>query len=118
MKLGLGSYALAWAIGVPGYEPEQPLDVFGFIQRAAEYGFELVQIADNLPLHALSEDDLGRLKRLAQGLGVAIEVGTRGIAKGNLARTNFLAVQLGKPGAFSEDDIAKLHDRYLNVYGQ
>ena len=86
MKLGLGSYALAWAIGVPGYEPEQPLDVFGFIQRAAEYGFELVQIADNLPLHALSEDDLGRLKRLAQGLGVAIEVGTRGIAKGNLAR--------------------------------
>ncbi|CAN5907219.1 L-ribulose-5-phosphate 4-epimerase [soil metagenome] len=36
----------------------------------------------------------------------------------DVARTSFLAVQLGTPTAISEADIAKLHDRYTNVYGQ
>ena len=36
----------------------------------------------------------------------------------DVARTSFLAVQLGTPTAISEVDIAKLHDRYTNVYGQ
>ena len=36
----------------------------------------------------------------------------------DVARTSFLAVQLGTPVAISGEDIAKLHDRYTNVYGQ
>lgn len=36
----------------------------------------------------------------------------------DVARTVFLAVQLGEPIPISEENIARLHDRYMNVYGQ
>jgi L-ribulose-5-phosphate 4-epimerase len=34
------------------------------------------------------------------------------------ARTVWLALQLGQPEEISPEDVAKLHDRYTNVYGQ
>lgn len=77
--IGLGSYAFAWAVGVPGYRPEKPLDVFGFVDRAAQHGFSLVQIADNLPLHVLSQPDLARLAAQLTALGLKLELGTRGL---------------------------------------
>ena len=97
MKIGLGSYALAWAIGAPGYPPEHPMDSFGFIDCAAKHGFKLVQIADNLPLHELSEGELERLKNLTQSLDIEVEVGTRGIANGNLERYLALAQFFNSP---------------------
>jgi L-ribulose-5-phosphate 4-epimerase len=36
----------------------------------------------------------------------------------DVARTSFLAQQLGTPLPISPEDIAKLHQRYMNVYGQ
>ena len=36
----------------------------------------------------------------------------------DVAKTSFLAQQLGTPLAIQKEDIAKLHDRYNNVYGQ
>lgn len=36
----------------------------------------------------------------------------------DVARTVFLAHQLGNPKTIDADDIDKLHDRYTNVYGQ
>ena len=36
----------------------------------------------------------------------------------DVARTSFLAVQLGEPLPIAPQDIAKLYDRYQNVYGQ
>ena len=36
----------------------------------------------------------------------------------DVARTSFLAHQLGTPLPISKEDIAKLHHRYTNVYGQ
>ena len=86
MKLGLGSYALAWAIGVPGYPPQKPLDVFGFVRVAAQHGFAVVQIVDNLPLAELSNAELEHLKKLTRELGLEVEIGTRGIHDGNLER--------------------------------
>jgi 3-oxoisoapionate decarboxylase len=80
IRLGLGSYACAWAIGVPGYEPpETPMDAFGLVRFASELGLKLVQIADNLPLDALNEAQRQRLRGEAERHNVAIEVGTRGI---------------------------------------
>lgn len=97
MKLGLGSYALAWAIGVPGYHPERPMDVFTFLREAADLGFECVQIADNLPLHQLTETELGDLEGLSRRLGVSVEVGTRGATSANLERYLSIAQRLGSP---------------------
>ena len=36
----------------------------------------------------------------------------------DVARTVYLAVQLGEPIPITPEDIAKLHKRYTTVYGQ
>ena len=36
----------------------------------------------------------------------------------DVAATVFMALQLGTPDEIPPDDVASLHDRYLNVYGQ
>ena len=36
----------------------------------------------------------------------------------DVARTTFVALQLGQPDEIAPEDIAKLHHRYMNVYGQ
>lgn len=85
MQLGLGSYACAWAIGVPGYPVQKPMDAFAFVELARELGFSLVQLADNLPLHTLSDSEQQRLIEHTQTLNLTIEVGTRGIQREHLA---------------------------------
>jgi L-ribulose-5-phosphate 4-epimerase len=36
----------------------------------------------------------------------------------DVAKAVWLAMQIGEPEAIAEEDVAKLHDRYSNVYGQ
>jgi sugar phosphate isomerase/epimerase len=86
MRLGLGSYACAWAIGVPGFDPPARLDAVGFIHRAAGLGLGLVQIADNLPLEQAPPAALAAIRRAAASAGVSLELGTRGIAPPHLRR--------------------------------
>ena len=97
MRLGLSSYAYAWAIGVPGYPPAQPMDACNLLRATHTLGVNLLQIADNLPLHTLEEAEIAELDRLARELGVAVKVGTRGMAPAHLFRYLDLSVQLGSP---------------------
>lgn len=97
MKLGIGTYAYAWTIGVPGYMPAQPMDAFAFVQRAAERGATLVQIADNIPLHMLAPDQLTALCEQTRRLGLAVEVGTRGIQHAHLRQYIEIARQFESP---------------------
>lgn len=86
MRLGLGSYACAWAIGVPGSRPAVPLDAVGLIRRAAGLGLGLVQIADNLPLEDLPPEEIASIRRAALSEGVDVELGARGLARDHLRR--------------------------------
>ena len=87
MKLGISTYALTWSIGVPGYEaPRNPLTAIGLLHLAKEQGVHLVQFADNLPLHKMSDDELMELKSTALELGITLEVGTRGTDPDHLLR--------------------------------
>lgn len=97
MRLGISSYTFPWAIGVPGHPPSQPLGAVGLLQRAAQLGVRLAQIADNLPLHVLSAGELQRLKGSADRMGMAIEVGTRGVDTDHLLTYLSLAELLGSP---------------------
>jgi len=36
----------------------------------------------------------------------------------DVAKTVWLALQIGQPDVIDPEDVAKLHDRYMNVYGQ
>jgi sugar phosphate isomerase/epimerase len=86
-RLGLGTFACGWAIGVPGYEqPPVPMDALAFLRFADELGLHLVQIGDNLPLHTLTDSQLYTVRDEADRLQMAVEVGTRGIGPDNLRR--------------------------------
>ena len=97
MRLGIGSFAYAWAIGVPGFAPPRPMTALDLVERAAELGLGLVQIGDNLPLHRLSERALDELQARAAALSVDIEVGTRGIAPEQLVHYLELAERFSSP---------------------
>jgi 3-oxoisoapionate decarboxylase len=86
MNFGLSSYTYAWEVGVPGYPVAKPLDTFALLQRTADYGLNLLQIADNLPLESLSVEKQLDLYEKAKSLNVTLEVGTRGILNSNLQR--------------------------------
>lgn len=97
MRLGIGSFAFAWAIGVPGYPVTNPMSACDLVERAAALGVKVVQIGDNLPLQRLTDDELRGLAARADEAGIALEVGTRGIAAENLRRYLAIASRLGSP---------------------
>jgi len=79
MLLGISSFTFTWAIGVPGSEPVNPMPVRDLVDKASSYGIRLVQIADNLPLEKLAEDELQLLADYSTEKGIAIEMGGRGL---------------------------------------
>ncbi len=107
MRLGISSFAYGWAVGIPGYPPPRPLSAVDLVERAAALGLDLVQFGDNLPLHALPEQELDALEARARELGVDVEVGMRGtnrdlllayLALARRFRSPLLRVMAGAPG--------------------
>jgi len=79
MRLGLSSFIYRYAIrGLPGGTAASftALDLLG---RAGALGLEAVQFCENLPLATLARAERELLFQASHRLGVAIEVGTRGI---------------------------------------
>ena len=97
MRLGIGSYTYTWTVGVPGHEPDTRLTVTDLLLKANKLGVGVVQYADNLPLDALPPQELSELVRRSQELGIAIEVGTRGIQPDHLRSYLRLAEQTHSP---------------------
>lgn len=97
MKLGIGTYTFAWAIGVPGHEPPQPMTAQGLIDQAHALGVHVVQIADNLPLPRLAPAEIAALANRASEVGIDVEVGTRGIKVDHLRTYLDLAVRFDSP---------------------
>jgi len=86
VKLGLGSYLFRWSIGHKGIVPDYPMTAFELLDIASHHGIGVVQYADNLPLHQLSEADLDLLAQQARESGIALEVGTQPFEVAHLAR--------------------------------
>ena len=97
MRLGLSSYTFTWAVGVPGHPPARPMRGADLVRRASDEGLGCVQIADNLPLEEMSDRERRELRGLAAGLGVAIEVGARGLTSDRLAHLLDVAVFFHSP---------------------
>lgn len=97
MKLGVSTFTFPWAIG--GVEPEHPvvMSAFELLEKARALGADVLQIADNLPIGHLSNDELAQLKKSADSFGIDLEVGTRGIKSENIERFLEIAQILGSP---------------------
>ncbi len=86
IQIGIGSYTYTWAIGVPGYEPGNPLSAYGLMEKAERLNARVVQFADNMPLHTYSKEDLNNIFCFAQKRKLQIEVGTKGLFSENLEK--------------------------------
>jgi sugar phosphate isomerase/epimerase len=86
MLAGISSYTYTWAIGVPGKAPKNPMTIFQLIEKAAEFGLNVVQVADNLPLDLFSETELLKIRNYADDLNIRIEVGSKKMTTENLER--------------------------------
>lgn len=118
------SYATAWAaVGkeIPCFltamadEFGGPIPIGGFALIGGEdIGQEVVRILSghNSPAIIMQNHGVFTIGRTAKDAVKAA------IMCEDVARTSFLAFQLGAPLAIPDDAIAKLHDRYTNVYGQ
>ena len=97
--------------------------------QADEFGGEIPCAGFTL----IGDDSIGRLVVEGIGSSPAILLKNHGVftigptAKAavkaavmteDVAATVFAALQLGTPDVIPEDDVAKLHDRYMHVYGQ
>lgn len=97
MKLGISSYTYTWAIGVPGFPVADPLSALGLLEKAAALGVTVLQIADNLPLDALNEEQQTALFEAAAARSIQIELGTRGIHPAHLSTYLDLAQRFKSP---------------------
>ncbi len=97
MRLGLSSFTFPWAIGVPGDAPPEPMGLDALLAAAAGAGVDVLQVADNLPLDALSDAEVAAFAERARAAGVALEVGTRGIAPERVSRHLAIAVAVSSP---------------------
>jgi sugar phosphate isomerase/epimerase len=107
MELGLSTYTYTWAIGVPGHLPRNPLSLNQLVDKANSFGLNVIQIADNSPLHLLSNNELDSLYEYAKRKQVNIEVGTRGLKPENLKayvsiarklKSEILRIVIDEPG--------------------
>ncbi|HLO57222.1 MAG TPA: TIM barrel protein [Bacteroidales bacterium] len=97
MKLGISTYTYTWAFGIPGQQPEVHMDPFGLIDKAADFGIDCVQIADNFDLSALDSARLSVLASYAAKKNIEIEAGSRGLTEENLDRCIDVAKKLSSP---------------------
>lgn len=86
MKIGLGSYAFRWSIGIKDQQPAKPMTAMDVLEVAHRHGLALVQYADNLPLDTLTAEEHLALKARADSYGMALELGTQSFDAKELAR--------------------------------
>jgi sugar phosphate isomerase/epimerase len=94
MKVGIGSYALRWAVGSEDFAPCNPLTPSGLLEKAAELGAEVVQICDNVPLDRLPDTTLTDLAERAARLNLTLELGIKGSQPEHLRHHLALAERL------------------------
>lgn len=79
MHLGVSSYTWTWAVGIQGYEPGNPVDALGLLEKAKSNNVNVLQIADNPALHEIQKEELQKIAERADEYGITLETGTRGI---------------------------------------
>lgn len=92
--IGLGTYAFFWQ---HSERAPEPLTLAAMLRRTRDLDVELFQICDYAPLLGFSAAELRELRATAEGLGIRLELGTKGVAVEHLATFLDLAETLGSP---------------------
>ena len=84
MRLGIGSYSYGWAADKSKTGLSRAMSPLNLLYKAVIYGINVVQIADNMPLHMLNRVQRAQLAQAAKERGISLEVGTRGLTPENM----------------------------------
>lgn len=88
MLIGVGSYIFRYSVATGDLGPVD------LVEKAASYGAELVQFAENLPLDDVDNYTLDRVRETAERLGVLLEAGTAGATEVRVLRHLEIAKRL------------------------
>jgi sugar phosphate isomerase/epimerase len=97
MQLGISSFSYTWAVGLPEFPPRQPMGLQGLLDEAVRLDVPVLQVANNLPLHLVSPEELDRFEQRARDLQIQVEVAARGIRTDHLRRYLALAARFRSP---------------------
>ena len=86
--IGLGTYAFFWA-------HRDGLSLQDALRRTHDLGIGLFQVCDFAPIDSMTPAELADIRALADGLGIALELGTRGLGTDHLLRYLDIAAVLG-----------------------
>lgn len=93
-RIGISTYAYTWRLSE---HAERPMTLHDLLDDTVRLGLGILQICDFPPLESATPDELRELRGRADSSGVALEVGTRGIATPHLLHLLDVAVALGSP---------------------
>ncbi|GAB2510213.1 sugar phosphate isomerase/epimerase family protein [Paramicrobacterium agarici] len=92
MALGLSTYAFFWQWSERATEP---LSLERMLQKTRDLDVDVFQVCDYPLIEQRSDDELRELSRVAGGLGIRLELGTRGVRPAHLRRYLHIAERLG-----------------------
>jgi sugar phosphate isomerase/epimerase len=95
MRFGLSSHIYRYAIRGLAGRPGPLRKPVGVLERAAALGLQVVQFCENLSLATLTMAEVEELQEASCRLGVAVEVGTRGLELTTLLAHVDLAATVG-----------------------
>ncbi|MFJ6070644.1 sugar phosphate isomerase/epimerase family protein [Streptomyces sp. NPDC093065] len=92
MAYGISTYAYFWRLSSRAPEPMSLPDM---LRDTAELGGEVFQICDYAPIESYDRARLADLRATADGLGLTLELGTRGVRPEHLLKYLGIAGELG-----------------------
>jgi sugar phosphate isomerase/epimerase len=92
VAVGISTYCFTWRLQESA---PRPLGLLQLIDQTRELGASVLQICDYAPVEHLTATQLQEVSRAAEGYGVALELGTRGVDAGTMRRYLELAQRLG-----------------------
>ncbi len=116
MRLGISSYTYGWAIG--GIDDQPPTGAPGaldLIDRAVAMGVNVLQLANNLPVHTWEPASVRKIADKALHAGIALELGTAGCGPDHLRRFIGIASVLGSSILRVVPDLAEDHPSESHV---
>ncbi|GAA3968670.1 TIM barrel protein [Streptomyces marokkonensis] len=92
MAYGISTYAYFWRISD---RAPRPMSLTAMLRDTAELGGEVFQICDYAPIESYDAARLADVRATADELGLALELGTRGIRPEHLSKYLDMAGELG-----------------------
>jgi 3-oxoisoapionate decarboxylase len=92
MTVGLSTYAFFWQHSA---RASDPISVVGMVRRTAEAGADVLQICDYPAIETMTDAQVSAIRSAADGAGVKLELGIRGVRAKRLEAALKLAEDLG-----------------------